>query len=778
MLILWCGSDAEAVRKVIAPVVSRHTVEHQVVKVGGEYPVHSAGDVVVAFGTKALTVLQSMKAVPKNRTVGSLRETPLHVLGSQCLVTYDPGITFRDYARLPEIQWDIALAIRLHNTGTTAPKFGAYRWVDDFNELVERIEEKYEDTGKPVEVACDLETVGLDEWNPDAWIVSLFFTVDKGKSDGMYFKQGETLLPSEVPWEVGVWEQVQWLLTSDKVSIRGANFKYDSRWISKKWGIHCTNQKFDTVLVGSLLDENRSNSLKLHAKIYTDMGGYEDGMEKKDFERMDLVPKEKIRLYAGGDTDVTLRIASTMKTELLRDTRLTNLYVKLVQPAAKVFEKMETKGICIDRPYFAELEHELISEVARLEHSMLALVPNKIKIKYSDDLKITKPALLKEFLFTPRGLNLKPQMLTAKTQEPSTAIDHLMMFMDDPVAANFISLFKEYGSTTKTLSTYVVGFLKHVRSDGRFHPTFMLHRGDYGNDSDDSGTVTGRTSAKDPAVQTIPKHTRWTKKLRRGYIAPPGYAILEVDFSQGELKITACLAEEPTMLAAYRSGADLHTLTAIKLNSLTMEQFNALPKAQQKELRSGGKAGNFGLIYGMGANGYKDYAWYSYGVKLEDYEAVGQREAFFEMYNRLPEWHVEGRAFAHQHGYVRSPLGRIRHLPLINTKDREIVSKQERQAVNSPVQSCLSDMMQYAMVLIDRQYGHEDIHMFLMTHDSLSLYVPEDDAVEWANRITDLMGNLPLKKEFHWDHQLQFTADASVSEVTDGVHSLANMLEL
>lgn len=1028
-LVIWTGTDAQMLKTVIGPVVSQNTVTHRVVPNMTQFPPAGEGDVVLACGSKALALLQGMGLAPKNRTITSLRERPLKHNGAWIFMTFDPSITQREYVRLPEIQWDIQLAIRMHETRSVKPKIGEYRYVESLHELIERIEEKYEATKKPVDVACDLETKSLNPYDPKAWIIAASFTVDEGKSDVLYFERGETPL-EPLPWKPeeemtyweGLWTQIHWILTTNKVSIRGANFKYDSNWIYQKWKIYCTNHKFDTMLVGSLLDENRcvapetliltsdlrwvradslqsgdsvvgfdehgdqgihrrmrkslvsssevikkrrlklnlsnghsivvsdnhqflckkypsthvkvwrkakniqpgcvifsatphpkdiqgeasdyelgrlsgfldgegsvpklndfgswhlgwgqiphaahqdmkrvaslikaeyrehddnlnlcksvvfkgawnslhaliatrpprlvakepwdngplprgdeavsvsvlsvedlgvgpvvalettthtfiaegllshnSNSLKLHAKLMTPMGGYEDDMDKYDFSCLEVVPKPEMLNYVGGDTDVTYRVAQVMKRDILKDKKLSNFYVKLLHPASKAFEKLERNGVLIDQAYFQQLKSELETEIARLQQEMLTCMPHKLRIKYKDDIEQSmadgkspfKAKILSEFLFSPAGLNLKPQVFTEKTRVPSTSMDHLMMFEGDPVAANFISRFRELGSASKTLSTFVVGFLKHLRQDGRFHGTYMLHRGDYG--SDDSGTTTGRTSCKDPALQTIPKHSKWAKRLRKAYIAPPGKVILQCDFSQGELRIAAVIAGEPTMIKAYASGADLHAITAAQLNGYSYEDFMLLPEDDRDALRSGGKAGNFGLIYGMQHRGFKEYAYTTYGVSMTEEEAFQKREAFFALYGRLLDWHEEYKGLAHRWGFVRSPLGRVRHLPLINSKDREIVAQSERQAINSPIQSCLSDMMQLAMVHVDREYG-DAVEMFMMTHDSLALYVPEDDAVEWAKRVKSIMENLPLKEDFGWDSPLKFIADAEIGQ--------------
>ena len=758
-------------------------------------PACTAGDVVLAFGGKALDSLKAVKAAPKARTIGSLREKVLSWAGVRYLPTYDPAITQRDYARLPEIQWDIQLAARLATTGDTKPVLGEYRYVDDLSELIERIDEKYEKIGKPVDVGVDLETVGLNEYAPGVRIVSISFTVDEGKSDLLYFEEGESPVKpigihealNDLDYWEGLWIQINWVLTSKKVKTTGANFKFDSNWMAEKWRIFCTNHTFDTLLVGSLLDENRSNSLKLHAKLFTPMGGYEEGLGGYDMARMDLVPKHINLAYAGADTDATYRVTTRFRKDLLKDRKLANFYVNLLHPASKAFEKLERTGALVDVPYYWELASELRSEKARLADAMLELVPNKLKAKYYDGIMSSleeetspfKPAFLKEYLFTPKGLNLKPKMLTAggprgdKPKTPSTAHEHLMMFHDDPEAAAFVDLLKEYSSAAKTLSTYVLGFLKHLRPDNRFHATYLLSRADKGN-SLGEGAVTGRTSARDPAVQTISKHTKWAKRLRRAFIAPPGYVILQLDYSQGELRIVACIAEEPVMLKAYRDGMDLHAITAAKLMGYSIEDFMMLPAEERDEYRSRGKAGNFGLIYGMQAPGFQDYAYTAYGVKLTSGEAFTSREAFFDLYCKLPEWHDTYKAQGHRWESVRSPLGRVRHLPLINSKDREIRSMAERQAINSPIQSCLSDMMQLAMVHIDREYGSNIVQMFMMTHDSIALYVPEDDAVEWAKRIKQIMENLPLDK-FGWKPQLTFVADAEVGVNLSELKKLKNL---
>jgi len=177
-------------------------------------------------------------------------------------------------------------------------------------------------------------------------------------------------------------------------------------------------------------------------------------------------------------------------------------------------------------------------------------------------------------------------------------------------------------------------------------------------------------------------------------------------------------------------------------------------------------------LYGMSAGGYQAYAEATYGVIMTMQEAEVARERFFGMYPALPEWHTRTKNFARANGYVRSPLGRLRHLPLITARDGAIRSKAERNAVNSSVQGTLSDLTQLSLVILRETYGFKDLQPLMMVHDDLKFYVPKDDALMWADRVCNVMSTLPLKEEFDWSPRITFNADPEVGL------TLASMEEL
>ena len=741
----------------------------------GELYMPNDGGLVMALGAGPVQTLKDSGAIPKNRTVESLRGSLYPVGTANYMVSYSPNIIAVDASKPSVLAWDAQLALRYLHTGKLEPELGSYEWVTSFKYTRAYIEQKYEETGKPVDVSLDLETMGLWPWYPDKKIVTVQISPEVGCTDMTYMMDPIWKNKAELNRLI---QEITWILTSPKVSLKGANLKFDLVWLLHKWGIKCTNFKMDTLLVGSLLNENRSNSLNMHTKEYTSIGGYDDHFNKKyDKGHMEEVPKHELTAYAGGDTDACLRVSIAMRKELQHERGLQRFYVKLLHPAARAFESIEERGVYVDQDKYAVLRKDLEARTKEVERECFQMMPRRLRIKYADNLSLSRPVVLKDYLFSPMGLNLKPKMVSEKTGQPSTSKDHLTLFEDDPEAKAFMELYFEWTGIQKTLGTYVDGFLSHLRPDGRFHPTYMLFNGSmFGGVGDSSGTVTGRTAAKNPAMQTLPKHTKWAKRLRECFPAPPGKLFWQADYSQGELKITACVANEPTMLQAYLASRDLHCVTGAGFVDMEYDEFVARYKSGDPEMaayRSQAKPANFGLLYGMSATGYKEFARTAYGVILTQAEAEEQWESFFSTYYRLQPWHGEYKSMARQYGYVVSPLGRIRHLPLITASDGAVRSHAERQAVNSPIQSCLSDMCLWSIAELEERYGQGgELEIIGMTHDSIYGYAPEDTAVEWTQTVMDVMGNLDLEL-FDWKPQLQFNADGEVGTCMATLQELA-----
>jgi DNA polymerase I-like protein with 3'-5' exonuclease and polymerase domains len=781
MLKFWVSPKArsDAIAKTFGATLKAmrpNVPVHEFVTIGGEPLMPGPGEIVMVCGTAGLELLKAHGLIPKNRTLNSMREKPYRVSadGGYYFMTFDPGIIASEPAKRAIIDWDVRLAHRFLTTGSLDPVLGDYRWVGSFAPMIERIKARFANTGLPVDVSCDTETMGLYPYEPGKEIITIGFTDRPHYGELLYL--GPMDDPVDVDPDEPLLNQIKWLLTSEKVKIRGSNFKYDLVWIAEKWGIECTNFKFDNALAGSLVDENRSNGLDTHAKAMSSIGGYADKFNAKhDKDKMELVALDDMLPYAAGDLDAEYQVADVLRDELLEDPQLARFYVRVLHPASRAFEKIERRGIVIDREKYAVLGDDLGRAIKKGEAAAMELLGGRLKAKFMDKIVTQRaegkspltPAVIKEYFFGPLGLGLKPMMLTGKTGEPSTARAHLRMFADNREAHAMCGLLEEIGSAAKTKSTFVDGFLRHVRHDERLHPSYMLFHGGFNDDeSDESGTVSGRLSARDPPIQTLPSKTKWANRLRECYIAPPGMVVLVADFSQGELKVVACIAPEKTMLNAYDNGLDLHAVTGAKLGGFELAEFltmktcgDPVKEAVYSLTRAKAKPANFGLLFGMQAEGFRAYCWAQYSLKLTFKEAEGMRNAFFELYPGLLDYHDAMKKFVRAYQHVRTPMGRVRHLDTIRSWDRSVVALAERQSINSPVQGTLTDMMIWALAEIEANLDTEECQVVGMIHDSLIAYVPQAKLQHYAQQVTDIMKNLPLL-DLGWVPQLLFTADA------------------
>ncbi|MCH8243753.1 MAG: hypothetical protein IH897_14250 [Planctomycetes bacterium] len=248
-------------------------------------------------------------------------------------------------------------------------------------------------------------------------------------------------------------------------------------------------------------------------------------------------------------------------------------------------------------------------------------------------------------------------------------------------------------------------------------------------------------------------------------------ACWQLDFSQGELRVAACLANEMDMITAYRAGVDIHAKTAASMLGVPLDEFMSWKKSDDPELkgkyalgRQKAKAVNFGLLYTMSAKGLIAYAWKSYSVVFTLAEAQETHEKFFETYPMLTHWHDKMRQLAHKDKAVRSPLGRIRHLPHIDSSDHSVVARAERQAINSPVQSCLSDLCLWGLAEVEKCFEtrQERFHTVGMTHDSLNGYGHVDTIEADLTEAAKVVMALPIRETFEWDHQIPFPVDAEI----------------
>lgn len=248
--------------------------------------------------------------------------------------------------------------------------------------------------------------------------------------------------------------------------------------------------------------------------------------------------------------------------------------------------------------------------------------------------------------------------------------------------------------------------------------------------------VTGRLSSDNPNLQNIPIRTERGRQIRKAFIPRnKDFILLSADYSQIELRIVASISEDKNMCEAFNLGKDIHTATAAKVYGIE-------ESAVTKEMRYKAKSVNFGIIYGQGAFGLAD------NLNIPRAEAQQLIQNYFKEYNGIKGYMDDEIAFAKEHGYVKTLLGRKRWLRDINSQNATVRSFAERNAINAPIQGSAADMIKVAMINIDAALRKENFKtkMILQVHDELvfDVYKPELETVKPI--IEQYMKNaLPLK---------------------------------
>jgi len=286
----------------------------------------------------------------------------------------------------------------------------------------------------------------------------------------------------------------------------------------------------------------------------------------------------------------------------------------------------------------------------------------------------------------------------------------------------------------------------------------------------------------DPNAQNFPKRGELAEAFRKLFIPAKGWVFLECDLSQIELRIAAWMAMEPTMLAIYRSGGDIHAATAASTLGISVEQFasyagNKNPYQSSffghmpsdiktmddfyEFKRFQAKAINFGFIYGMWWVKFKVYAKTDYGIEFTDSEAKQVRETFFETFPGLDYWHRDYKNFVMEHGFVRALHGALRRLPSVFSDDEGVQKEAQRQSVNSPVQRFGSDLGLMGVTRFSRDCDHRVMHPCGFIHDAGIIHVREDHVEEAASAVKFYMESNPLREWFGIVPPLPLLADVA-----------------
>jgi len=287
----------------------------------------------------------------------------------------------------------------------------------------------------------------------------------------------------------------------------------------------------------------------------------------------------------------------------------------------------------------------------------------------------------------------------------------------------------DYRQLSKLKSTYVDALPALLNScTKRLHTTFNM-----------AGSATGRLSSINPNLQNIPIRTELGREIRAAFIAEPGHVLLKADYSQIELRLLAHFSGDSLLVEAYRTGEDIHTLTASQV-------FGVPPLMVNAEHRRRAKAVNFGIVYGLSAFGL------SQQLGIDTKEAKRFIEAYFEKYSGVRAFIDRTQDQARRDQKVATLFGRVRPIPDILSKNYNLRGFAERTAVNTPLQGTAADLIKLAMIRIDAELQQRALRskMLLQVHDELVFEVPVSEVDTMKQLVAQQMENVhelkvPLK---------------------------------
>ena len=624
----------------------------------------------------------------------------------------------------------------------------------------------------------DFETTGLKYQNDEEYPLILGVSFQPGIS--WIIPLGHSDSPFKNNWEK-IFRKFGREVLEDWDIVKVAwNFKFEYKWCLR-YDIIPKGRLFDAMLAKYCLDEERPHGLKEFVRnFFEKYAGYEEDIKAQDTgENLDVDWKrtdyKKLCKYCGIDSDLTLRAMIIMEPKLIKG-GFYNLFRNLLSGILRVLAESEYRGTLIDRPYLeglmktyevyiteadkklrntpSLLKYErrknrrnlkrLIKEVRKeikiLRKEDKPTTPRKIanreakikgflegkfnrhELRKMGDINFKSPAQLVDFLFKPPygskyGLMLTPRIFTQDkktkkyTDNPSTGEDVLEEFKKKDKTGFMENLLK-FRELEKLDSTYIRGMHPNLDTDDRVHTNFKIN-----------GTVTGRLSSVEPNLQNIPRDTT-ASDIKKMFIVPPGFVLLEVDYSQAELRIIAERSEDRTMIEIFKKNHNIHVATACKMFKGEYDEVKSILKNDKhpdwlkwEKQKKTAKSMNFSIVYQQGDKATAEQ------MDISLAKAKKFKDSWYAQFPGVVKWLKKQKREAHENEYVRNMWGRKRRLYDINDGRPGVRAESERQAINAPVQGDSGDFTLFSQTVIRREIlkgelPRDLIHLYTV-HDSI-----------------------------------------------------------
>jgi len=607
------------------------------------------------------------------------------------------------------------------------PALGNYRLITtaaDLSELVRELERA------PV-IAIDTETTELAPMRAKLCGISLSTRVGTG-----------VYIPIRSPDpgahldEAAVLRALRPVLESPGISKCGHNIKYDML-IFRNAGVNLAGVSFDSMVSSYLIDASRSSHgleylsealLGRGKQSISDLIGA--GTHQRSFV---TVPVDQALDYAAADADLALHLREIMLPQLA-EKGLMELFEKVEMPLVRVLAEMEFNGIVVDAEELERQRRRLQSKINELLDQLDLESTKSIGRKFDPN----SPKQLAAVLFNKQddsvpGLGLKP---TKKTKTGFSTDAEVLedLGQDASLTTPIPRLILEYRQFSKLVSTYLVALREAINpATGRVHTSF--HQ---------TVAATGRLASSDPNLQNIPIRTEEGREIRKAFVAPPGKVLVTADYSQIELRLLAHLSRDPVLIEAFETGQDIHQQVAAQINGVSLHEVT-------KDMRSGAKMVNFGIVYGITAFGLARRLGVSNAAA--DEIITNYKRRFTGITTFLHECVEQAKS----HGFVETILKRRRPIPEIDSTNPSRRAFAERTAINSVVQGSAADLIKLAMVNllgpgVSARLGGAT--MLLQIHDELVFECAEHAAPGTQAAVVSAMESamtltVPLKVDSH-----------------------------
>ena len=549
---------------------------------------------------------------------------------------------------------------------------------------------------KAKQIVLDCETDRLDFTTAD--LVGLSFAVDAGEAAYLPFTHDYDNAPSQLDRDVCL-KKLKPIL--EEKPIIGQHIKFD-RNVLVNYDIHINSIENDTMMMSYVLDSTATRHnlddmanhyLNLKTTTFEEVAG--KGVKQLTFNKVNL---DIASDYAAEDADITLQMYDKIGEHLKKQKTLQKVLKDIELPLIPVLSDMEQKGTVIDSDILNLQSKNLGQRINGLEEQAFSMA--------GKEFNLSSPKQLQEILFDEMNI---PVIEKTPGGQPSTAESVLQELAKQYELPQVIL---EHRTLSKLKSTYTDRLPEQIsEKTGRVHSTF--HQ---------AVTTTGRLSSSDPNLQNIPIKTEEGRMIREAFVAPKGFDLISIDYSQIELRIMAHLSKDEGLITAFENGEDIHSATAKEVFGSADDQ-----------ARRSAKAINFGLIYGMSAFGLGK----ALGVTRP--EAADYIASYFGKYPGVKIYMDEMKAKAKDQGYVETAFGRRLYLPGIHSGRTRMAA--ERAAINAPMQGTAADIMKLAMInMHDYIKGtKKDIHLILQVHDEVIVECPEKDTKTTLEALEQIM---------------------------------------